>query len=380
MLWLCCLFFVSASWRLLRDEELSVQQVAASLPWLVPFLAPYLLPLAWMTTLALVYGRLVADQEVLAFLALGVPQRALARPALFLGGALSLCVVWLSATVVPYCYQQSKEVARAVFTELFALGEGEHFSRAFPTQGFDLYVRRHGPAGLEGIVLHFDLGGDPSDPTARCPVQVVAARGEVRAVAGGELELELRNVTATIDTGRERYAALTQPRAGTTRAPELPAVAPPVRLRLERWVQRVGLGGRRRLRAMDYATADLRRLLREEEQRRLLLALQGGFVGTQQGRGERWLEARREMAMRAATSATPLVLTALVVPLVLLLQARNALVSFAAAVLAGCLLCFVPLLIGLSLSEASGRMELVGVGPAVSLLAGAALAVAAARR
>lgn len=380
LLGLCFLFFLGASWRLLREEELSIQQVAASLPWVVPFLVPYLLPLAWMATLALVYGRLVADQEVLAFLALGVPLRALARPALFLGGLLSLLVVWLTATVVPYCYQQRKEAARAVFAQLFALGAGEHLSRVFPRQGFDLYVREHGPEGLTGVVLHFDLSEDPDEPSRRTPVQVVAERGEIRPTPGGDLELQLRNVTATIETDPGRTYALGLRGLDPSRAAAIPPAAPPVRLHLERWVQGVGLGGRRRLKAMDYGSADLRLLLAQEAERRRLLAVLGGFVGTQQGRGERALEARLELAMRAATAAAPLVLTALIVPLVLLLGARNALVPFAASILAGCLLGFVPLLIGLSLGETTGRAELVGLGPLVPLLLGGVLAALVGRR
>lgn len=377
---LCFLFFLGATWRLLRDEDLSLQQVAGSLPWVVPFLIPYLLPLAWLATLALVYGRMVADQEVLAFVALGVPQRALAKPALYLGAVLSLLTVWLTATVVPYCYQKRKEAAQAVFAQLFALGEGEHLSRAFPRQGFDLYVRRHSPQGLEGIVLHFDLAEREDDPSARSPVQVVAERGAFRRQPGGDLGLELVNVSATAQVDQGRSFVLSQQVTDPKDLDRVPEPAAPVRLHLERWVQGVGTGGRRRLKPMDYGSADLHQQLVEEEDRQLVSALAGGFVAARQGRGGRALELRLELYARGATAAAPLVLTALTIPLVLLLGSRNALVPFAVSILAGCLGYFVPLLAGLSLGETSGRPELVGLGALVPLAAGGVLAFLVGRR
>lgn len=376
---LCFLFFLGASWRLLREQDLSIQQVAGSLPWVVPFLLPYLVPLAWLTTLALVYGRLVADQEVLAFVALGVPQRALARPALVLGGVLSLLMVWLTATVVPYCYQKRKEAAQEVFAQLFTLGEGQHLSRVFERQGLDLYVRRFGPEGLEGIVLHLDLSERSDDPTARSPVQVVARRGRIEATPEGDLQLELADVTATAETDRQRAFALAK-QIGPLDLTTLPTPPPPVRLHLERYVQGVGLGGRRRLKAPDYGSADLQRLLEDETRRLRVSGLLGGFLATPHGHGEVSQEARLELGMRSATAATPLALTVLIVPLVLLLQARNALVPFAASVLVGSLVGFVPLLVGQSLGEASGQPLLVGVGPLIPLLVGAGLALVVARR
>lgn len=377
---LCFLFFLGATWRLLRDEDLSLQQVAGSLPWVLPFLIPYLLPLAWLATLALVYGRMVADQEVLAFVALGVPQRALAKPALLLGALLSILTVWLTATVVPYCYQQRKAAAQAVFAQLFTLGEGEHLSRVFPRQGFDLYVRRHSPEGLTGIVLHFDLAEREDDPSARSPVQVVAERGAFKEQPGGDLGLELTNVSATAQVDQGRAFALSQQIHDPKELGKVPEPAAPVRLHLERWVQGVATGGRRRLKPMDYGSADLRRQLLEEEERQLLSALAGGFVASRQGRGGRALELQLELYGRAATASAPLVLTALTIPLVLLLGSRNALVPFALSILAGCLGYFVPLLASLSLGETTGFPALVGLGPLVPLLLGGGLAFVVARR
>lgn len=377
---LCFLFFLGASWRLLREQDLSIQQVAGSLPWVVPFLLPYLVPLAWMTTLGLVYGRLVAEGEVLAFVALGVPQRALARPALVLGGALSLLTVWLTATVVPYCYQRRKEAAREVFTQLFTLGEGQHLSRVFERQGLDLYVRSYGPDGLRGIVLHLDLSEREDDPAGRSPVQVVARQGRIEAAPDGDLQLELEDVTATADVDRQRAYALSRQAIDPSELTALPAPAPPVRLHLDRYVQGVGLGGRRRIKAPDYGSADLRRLLRQEESRRALSTALGGFLATSHGHGERELEARLELGMRGATSAAPLLLTILAVPLVLLLQAKNPLLPFAAVILVGSLGGFVPLLVGLSLGEATGLPALTAIGPLCTLLVGLGLAEAARRR
>ena len=54
------LFFLGATFRLLKVEELSLGQVSMTLPWLVPFLLPYLLPLAWVISVSLVYPSLAS--------------------------------------------------------------------------------------------------------------------------------------------------------------------------------------------------------------------------------------------------------------------------------------------------------------------------------
>lgn len=355
------LFFLGATFRLLKVEEMSLGQVTLAMPWLVPFLLPYLLPLAWVIAVTLVYGRMVADQEVLAFTSLGIPQRSLAWPAILVAAPLSALSLWLAAALVPHCYQMRKEAARAVFQQFLSLGDGKHLSRTFEKEGLDIYVREYGAQGLRGVVMHYDVARGGGGGQA---AQVVAARGSIGAGSRTErLELTLEDVTVTVQApGEERYTT------------------PPVRAHLERYVQAVGQSGRRRIKAGDYATADLRGEIERDAGRRVLAGAAGGFAAFKQGQDERGVEARVELAMRAAIATAPLLLTLLAAPLTFLLRAQNPLVPFGAGLAAASGLFFAPLLLGRSLGEATGRGAFVFLGCGVALVSAAALAWRAGRR
>lgn len=353
-------FFVGATFRMLQAEDLSLGQVTLALPWLVPFLLPYLLPLAWVISVSLVLGRMVADQEVLAFTSLGIPRRSLAWPAVLVAAPLSAFSLWLTSSLVPHCYQMRKEAARAVFQQFLSLGKGKHLSRVFEKEGFDIYVREYGDGGLRGVVLHYGVGRGGRGQAA----QVVAARGSIGEGSGTDrLELTLEDVTITLQpAGDGRWAS------------------PPIRAHLERYVQAVELSGRRRIKAQDFSTADLRRELERDAARGLLAGAAGGVAAFKHANDDRGVEARVELALRAAVAMAPLLLTLLAAPLTFLLDAHTPLVPFAAGLAAASGLFFAPLLLGRSLGETTGHGAFVFLGCAVSLASAAALAWMAGRR
>lgn len=359
---------MGASFRLLREEDLSLEQVLLALPWVVPFLLPYLIPMALVTTLALVYGRMVADNEVLAFGSLGIPGRSLAHPAILLGGLLSLGMFWFTAEVVPYCHQQKSEAGRAVFRQLFSLGQGEHWSRSFPSQGFDLYVRRYEPGQLTGIVIHYDA---PAGGVRSVPTQVTARRGKIGSESGTErLVLQLDDVVATIQPSQETDDT------NTARSKR----EEPIRVHLRRYAQGISLGGRRRIKPTDLGSFDLRDQVAQMELRSALAGAVGGLTGTFQGMDGRGPDAEVELMMRPSMALAPLLVALLVIPVTLVLKARSPLVPFAAGLLtiSGCF--FAPLLLGRSLAEANGQPLWVGLGVLVALVASGLLAAFAARR
>jgi lipopolysaccharide export system permease protein len=354
---LCFLFLVGASFRLLEKEDLSLSQISLALPWVVPFLLPYLLPMAYAGTLALIFGRLVAENEVLAFGSLGIPARSLAWPALLFAAALSLLCTWLSATVAPHGHHMREEALRAVFQQLFELREGEHLSRTFPKQGFDLYVREYGPEQLEGLVLHYEKGGGvDSEPLG---IQLVAQRGAVGSGSEAKrLELVLEDVDATITSSGEA----------------------PIRMHLERYAQGIDLGGRRRLKETDFSSASLRAQVEAGERRMLLAAASGGFLARREGRGNRPLEAGIELGMRTTLALGPLLMALLTLPVTLLLRARSPLVPFVASLVTVCVCYCGPLILGRELAYATASEWPAYLGVPASLLFAAALARAAASR
>lgn len=373
---LCALFLVAGSFQLLRAEQLSLAQLALALPWLVPFLLPYLLPLAYLIAVTLVLGRVVADQEALAYTSLGIGRTSLAWPAVLLSLPLSAASLWLTATVVPHCYQRRQDAERAVLLQFMALGEGEHLSRVFPKQGLDIYARRFGPDGLEGVIIHAGVGGRAAPGARQRHAQIVAARGRcVTEDDGRRMTIRLDDVTLTV-------SELTPdaPSAPAAPAAAAPPVAPPVRAHLERLALGIGLGGRRRIKPADFPTAALAEEVgRAAARTRLALAL-GGVAASRQGHDERGGEAHVELCMRAAVSAAPTLLALVAAALTFVLAARSPLVPFGAGILAACGLFFAPLLLGRSLGEARGDGTWVFLALATSLLGAGALALLARRR
>lgn len=354
---LCFLFFVIATLNLLRKADLSLGQVALALPWLLPFLLPYLIPISYTATLALVYGRLVADNEVLAFGSLGVPSRTLAWPAIFFSGVLVLFGGWLTATVVPRSSQQQREAVQAVLQQLLQLEEGEHLSRAFRKQRLSIYVRQYDAEQLQGIVLHFDraLAGG-----RRASVQLVAKRGRVEPSGGGHLVLVLEAVTATVIP------------AGATGAP--------IRLHLDRYVQRMALGaGSQRLKVKDFSSFDLRTEVGVARRKMALGAATGGLLAIPEGSEDVEFLGGTDLAARATLSLTPLLSALIVLPLTFFLRAGNALVPLALGLGAVCGFVFAPIQFGNSLADRAGVVEVAYLGVAVAGAVAAFLGLGARR-
>lgn len=356
------LFFLGATFRLLKGVDLTLGQVAMALPWILPFLLPYLIPLAWVVSVTLVLGRMVADQEVLAFTSLGIPQRSLAWPALLVAAPLSLLSLWLTTSLVPHCYQMRKEAEQAVLQQFLSLGQGSHLALMYQKDGWDVWVREYGPDGLRGVVVHHDLkaGGDRF---ATYSAQVVAARGSIAAESRSDrIVLVLEDVDITIQPpGEDRFAVK------------------PIRVHVERYAQPIGQSGRRRIKTADFATADLRHEVEREAGFDALAAATGGILAQRQGSNLRTKEGRIELALRAAVAMAPLLLTLLCAPLTFLLRAPSPLVPFAAGLAATSGLFFAPLLLGRSLAESTGHPPLVFLGAAVTLVSAAAAARRAGR-
>src|SRR5688572_3205727 len=146
--------------------------------------------MAFLISLTLTYGRLVADREVLAAESCGVAPRALSPPAVLLAVLLALGSLILQSSFIPYCHQRTTEIQKAVLEEILSLGGGEHWSKVFKQEGFDIYARKHEGAHLAGVVIHQDMGDQP--------MTIVAEKGEVaRVTSGGKdaVVFSLTNVT-----------------------------------------------------------------------------------------------------------------------------------------------------------------------------------------
>ncbi|MGE0711096.1 MAG: LptF/LptG family permease [Planctomycetota bacterium] len=335
---LCFVFFLGASYRLLEHDGLSLSQVAHALPLVLPFLLPYMLPIAYVISMALVYGQLVADDEALAFASLGFSPLALATPALQLGGALSLVSLLLTTTLVPRCYHLRQQVYADTYLQLASAGRGEHLSLNFLRERLGIYVRSRQDAALEGVVLSY---GGPTLPRPST-LTVVAERGEVTRDAQGEAVLLLTGARAT-------WFERTGPEVWNVEDPLLDAPPdPPISASFARLtISGAGVTPATRLKMAAYSSAELRRQADAAEER----LARGGEPAALEEAARDLDGTRRERAERASVAGAPLLLAALVVPLVLLLRARSALVPLVTAIAASSVLFFVVHIFGAYLGE-----------------------------
>jgi len=149
--------------------SLFVKLVALMLP---KFLET-ILPVALVISVLFIYNRMIMDNELIILRSCGFDQRALARPALALGLALTLVLFGLTTYITPVSYTQMQEMRNSLKSEYssFLLREG-----VFNTFGTDMtvYLRaRQDNGDLVGLLIQ-----DARDKK-KPPVTITAKRGQL---------------------------------------------------------------------------------------------------------------------------------------------------------------------------------------------------------
>lgn len=106
----CTLFMLLATF-FLRAAELegfgvSVGQVALLSPFFIPYVLTYSIPLAAMIAAILVFGRLTAENEILAAQAGGASILMLSLPIMFCGAVFSFCTLWCNDQGIEWGFLQ----------------------------------------------------------------------------------------------------------------------------------------------------------------------------------------------------------------------------------------------------------------------------------
>jgi lipopolysaccharide export system permease protein len=93
------------------QQGLSPGQVLAAIPLLIPSTLPYTIPATTLFATCVVYGRLAADNEILAIKSSGVNVTAVLLPGVFLGLAMSLATMGLYYRLIPYTHHLLRAMA-----------------------------------------------------------------------------------------------------------------------------------------------------------------------------------------------------------------------------------------------------------------------------
>jgi lipopolysaccharide export system permease protein len=126
------------------QQGLGPTQILAAIPLLVPSTLPYTIPATTLFATCVVYGRLSADNEILAIKSAGINALTVVRPGIILGLAMSAATMGLYYRIIPYTHHLLRAM---VFNDaqelLYSLLRKHHEIRysSFPYQIFVKGVR-----------------------------------------------------------------------------------------------------------------------------------------------------------------------------------------------------------------------------------------------
>jgi lipopolysaccharide export system permease protein len=101
------LFMVAAQ---ARDIGLSPQDIVELVPYVIPSTLPYTIPVSLLFAATVVYGRLAGDNEIIAIKTAGVSVMKILWPTYHLAIVLSVGLLFLSGSWIPYCTHLAKTV------------------------------------------------------------------------------------------------------------------------------------------------------------------------------------------------------------------------------------------------------------------------------
>jgi lipopolysaccharide export system permease protein len=175
---------------LLVHRQVSLASVLEAVGLLLPYVAPFALPMGLLTAALLVFGRFAADQELTAARASGLSLTHLVAPLLFLALVLSAVTVLLNAEWAP----RSRTAYKALLVRIgLQMGQGILPERQYihDFKGLVLYIGRIREARLEEVLVW------RLDDQGRAEYKLRAEGGRLESAAdSGGFRLELTDVVA----------------------------------------------------------------------------------------------------------------------------------------------------------------------------------------
>ncbi len=171
------------------NKGVSLTAVSKVLLYYVPILLGYTLPIACLVTVLLTFGRMSAENEILAMRASGIYLRRLLVPLIVVGIALSLLVHLLNDRVIPRAFDAQTRLLQETGTQNpTALLEAGSFINAF--EKYIIFIYRIDGDHLYGVRIYQP---QPNKPTRT----IIAQEGEfVRVPGQDKLMLKLINGTS----------------------------------------------------------------------------------------------------------------------------------------------------------------------------------------
>lgn len=171
-------------------QGLAPQEVLAVLPYLVPGSLPYTIPVALLFAVSVVYGRVAADNEVMAIKAAGLSAWRVLNPALMLGLLLSGLLFALSSEVIPRANNAFRKIIFGSIEDGFFRYLKKEHELANPKMPFYIQVRDiRGRTLIDPVFKH--RAPTPPNPPNTFDLIVTAKTATI--------EFDLDNMVATIE-------------------------------------------------------------------------------------------------------------------------------------------------------------------------------------
>jgi lipopolysaccharide export system permease protein len=183
------------------QQGLGPAQILAAIPLLIPSTLPYTLPATTLFATCVVYGRLAADNEILAIKSSGVNVLHVVKPGILLGLAMSATTMGLYYRIIPYTHHLLRAMVFNDAEELIYSVLQKHNMIKHPQLPYEMYVKGvQGKKLLNPLVKRKGPRGLPDVAYAREADLRVDMRKR-------ELHIHMRFCWATMQDGSPAYFA-----------------------------------------------------------------------------------------------------------------------------------------------------------------------------
>src|SRR5262249_31769476 len=140
------------------QHGLAPQQIVAVIPCIIPSTLPFTIPATTLFATCVVYGRLAADNEILAIKAAGINILKVIRPAIILGATMSMLTMALYWELIPYTHHLMRSMfLKDVEELLYGMLRRDRCIR-HPKLSYEMYVRQvQGRKLQDALFMHKDL-------------------------------------------------------------------------------------------------------------------------------------------------------------------------------------------------------------------------------
>jgi lipopolysaccharide export system permease protein len=183
------------------QQGLGPAQILAAIPLLIPSTLPYTIPATTLFATCVVYGRLAADNEILAIRAAGVNLITVVWPGLLLGLVMSGATMGLYYRTIPYTHYLLRQMVFNDAEELMYSMLARQKSITHSQMPYSMWVK-----GVQGRKLLDPLFKNTDPKTGRTVIVAQAREAELRVdVVQKKLLLHMRRGEAVAEDGSHGY-------------------------------------------------------------------------------------------------------------------------------------------------------------------------------